>query len=730
VIAVEYTITVGGNDWTDDIISIAVGDSLMRVDAGEFTAYEKPDVGDEVVVSVNGTTVFRGYVARVRKTKSGAYHVTVFPNVARLKDRVIYLPKKYDGTDLAAAVREILSENLDGNSPYIVAPGSLPTGVTVSALRPMGTRLNALSAVVKSVPSNKASGHYEWYYNPASDAVDVAAYIGSETSVGTYTEDVNITLEVEPQEELYNRVIVVGNAGGDYTVYATADDTNSQSAYGIREKIVKTNRVLSTAEAQQLANALVKRYANPPVAGYASWLDPDSWPSIGLGDVITVVDSYGNSYTVRVSSRRWVLGDRFKFSVRFYSFVDDSDLSRALAELASDYIAPSGAPNVFHQTKSDNFAYGKPVTWRVYVPQDIDKTLQIQLSYNVSDYRAYAGNGTTSSYSGSSGSTAPDGDTASGYSYYTQPGADSSSVAPSINSATVDGNTGIPDIGATSGFTTLANGSTGNLGRDDNTTLVTANIPSTYVDYGYISGHLTVNLKCKVVGNTWNTTYQPLQIYAYLVNTSRNYTMDAAGFWYRTYQEESPPAIGDRYIIVHADLALFATYPVSWAGDSIAVKGHFIDYQSNTYNTPRLQVVSQENYITLNAGGFGKHYHYFSDSHAHSQASHSHDVTVDSHRHTVPSLDVDVDSHSHSVSVPSLSVTNTAGLSTSTYSGNFYVKIDGTQIYSGTDNPKTLDVTSHLTPGWHTVEFGTSTSGGKGFVDLLVEAKGRLRTFA
>ena len=688
MIAVDYTITVGGSDWTDDVISIAVGDSLMRADAGEFTAYEKPDIGDEVVVSVNGTIVFRGYVARVRKTKSGAYHVTVFPKVARLKDRVIYLPKKYDGTDLATAVKEILSENLDGSTPWIVAPGSLPTGVTVSALRPMGTRLNALSAVVKSVPSGKASGHYEWYYNPVSDAVDVATYIGSETSVGTYTEDVDITLEVEPQEELYNRVIVVGNAGGDYTVYATADDTNSQSAYGIREKIVKTNRVLSTAEAQQLANALVKRYANPPVAGYASWLNPDDWPSIGLGDVITVVDSYGNSYTVRVSSRRWVLGDRFKFSVRFYSFADDSDLSRALAELASDYIAPSGAPNVFHQTKSDNFDASHPVVWRVHIPDDLDKTVRVYLSYKVSDFKAYSGSGNTApvndldtdeipvSGSTSSPSRIDDSGVRSNYSaYFKYLDADDCL----IGSTTADTQWHyFYNSNDQSDWVYLPSETTGD------------------VDYGIV----TANISARVIGKASSSAdldnIPMVALYGVVRNEDKSYAIPTDYDTYYITHSYAPIISTSTVTMTNAFATISFVYPPEWAGDRITVGVRAVAFDYSYDSDFKIEIGA-----ALAVTGFEKHTHTFSDN---------------------PKAKYDI---------PSLSVTNNAEITTAPLSGTVTVTIKDPEnstheVYSGSAAEYTADVTNYVKPGWNTVTF---SSTGKGFVDMVLEAKGRLKTF-
>lgn len=684
----DVVITVGGTQW--DFYDVVITRKLMDIGEAEFTTYTRPNLGDEVVITIDSTTVFRGYVRGVEKGSGGEFRVTVPEKTIVLEERTVYQPVELVNKDLATAVKEVLSENLDGNVPYIISPGTLPTGVTVSGLRTIGSRLEVLNNILKLKSSGKSSGQYEWGYDPANDVLNVADFIGSETSIGTYTEGVEITrLNIRPTETLYNRVIVISNADGNYAVLATAEDTASQQTYGVREKVIKTSKALTEAEAQEIANAYLNLYVNPPISGAAEFFA--QFLNITPGDVATIVDEYGNTYTVRVGSVTWKAGAEEYTRIRFRSFGGSAeDVVRVLRTIQSDYTQPKGAPNVFHQTKSDNFDDAHPVVWRVHIPDDLDKTVSIQLSYKVSDFKAYAGSGSTSSYSGSTASAGGTGDT--------------DSYNGTTGNIVVSGDTDIPSIGTTPGVASSSTFTNNTLSADTWTNTMGITLPTTYSDYGYVGWAFTV----RATGISTGAGNTPsVDVDAAIYNATRGIyipSSTSSGWYFRG--ETSPGTSGD-YIVLAVQGFAGITYPKSWAGDTLYLR---IKASVANLTSPALYYSGQGTAV-----GFGKHYHYFTDT--------------TNTTYSVPALNVTLDPQKHGFSVPSLSVTNTSGIATATASGTFYIKVDGTQIYSDTVTENTIDVTTQLTPGWHTIEFGTSTAGGKGFVDMVVEAKGRLKTF-
>jgi len=76
--------------------------------------------------------------------------------------------------------------------------------------------------------------------------------------VGEFAEDLAL---------IKNRIIVYGAAQDGIQIIYTADDIDSQTAYGIKEETVNDDNIVDYASAQELAEYYLAKYKDPPIVG-------------------------------------------------------------------------------------------------------------------------------------------------------------------------------------------------------------------------------------------------------------------------------------------------------------------------------------------------------------------------------------------------------------------------------------------------------------------------------
>lgn len=89
----------------------------------------------------------------------------------------------------------------------------------------------------------------------------------------------------EDSLDVRNKIIVNGELDG-LPVLHTSQDSNSQTTYGVKEKIVKETSITDEAEAEDLADAENSQLKNPPTKGEATCL---FMPQLRPGDMLWVV---------------------------------------------------------------------------------------------------------------------------------------------------------------------------------------------------------------------------------------------------------------------------------------------------------------------------------------------------------------------------------------------------------------------------------------------------------
>ena len=91
--------------------------------------------------------------------------------------------------------------------------------------------------------------------------------------------------------QIKNRIIVYGGKQEDMDIIATAEDTDSQDDYGIKEKIINDNSITTDTQAQERADYELALYKDPPLVGDVKCI---GLPTIQPGENIYISAPYSN----------------------------------------------------------------------------------------------------------------------------------------------------------------------------------------------------------------------------------------------------------------------------------------------------------------------------------------------------------------------------------------------------------------------------------------------------
>ena len=198
-----------------------------------------------------------------------------------------------DYTGAGAGSGDILSDLIPNYLTRITDDGDIATGSTISEFNIARNRKNIMDIVkelenleyfnyIFSIKTDYNNGIFNkasavWEAVPVVPTTRATAHETAKNVVGaSFSEDIN---------DLYNKVWIFGNTYNDdvdqYSAFA--EDSYSQSVYGIREHILVDRSLNSQSLCEAVAEAIIQRYSMPLVIGDIELVGVD----ISVGELLS-----------------------------------------------------------------------------------------------------------------------------------------------------------------------------------------------------------------------------------------------------------------------------------------------------------------------------------------------------------------------------------------------------------------------------------------------------------
>ena len=233
-------------------------------------------IGSKIEIKRNGVRDFYGFIESFDTLDSGAIIANVRGYEIWLgKENGVYANSPYQNTASATINVEILAE-----SNYFAA-GTIEAGTNLDFRVSTGDSLwNGISNLRKKTTQDIGIDY-------PNLEIDILNHKGSSTSVLTLNDGISMrNVGVSETYPAGNKIRVYGKGDGVTQITATAEDATSISTYGAITRDVIDKSIISTAEAQLLADAELAISKDPTQVYNFNVVNPNQ--SIVSGDVITL----------------------------------------------------------------------------------------------------------------------------------------------------------------------------------------------------------------------------------------------------------------------------------------------------------------------------------------------------------------------------------------------------------------------------------------------------------
>ncbi len=378
---------------------------LNLVSEGAFNIYVPQSkrslfqTNSKIYIYRNGVLDWKGIITQLEKFSGGQIGGYIKGYEIKLAhENGSYPNSPYTSTNSSVIASDIISESSFFNA------GTIDSSFTIDfRIYPSSSLLNALQNLIK-----KTQQDLEIVYSDSgNDTIGVVNHLGKTTPDIVLNDNREIiNPEVSEALPLGNYVIVYGKGDGEFQYKAEASDSTSIAQYGKIVYVYNDPTIISEAEAQAMANALLERYKNPQKHYTFEVVNPDL--DISLGDLVFInaPDLDLNSQEVRITSiERKIFSDKEMLSIQVSDTAERYAL-RKIAELNAereltnrDLITyPQGSGNTISWSGMLNAKSGVPFTLTFQIPDDFVKdesgNLKISsfiLDYDVDEYRKDVG---------------------------------------------------------------------------------------------------------------------------------------------------------------------------------------------------------------------------------------------------------------------------------------------------------------------------------------------------
>lgn len=334
--AEEITLTINGVDYKDDWSSINIEERLNEIPSCQLklaldnTNYTNVANGKEVVIGYEGAELMRAIAMEPE------YNSDEEVSIKAIRRGAYYLQRKQTGNyQVTTTATNTIVSYLVGLVPEITIGTNTNYGN-------INYRSQNTSVILSLIRLAKGIAYDWWFdYSGGNERFNIHTRKGSATSVKTfYTYGTNwnctAASRAKDQSGVWNRIQVRGF--GDYNqqiVSTWYEDTPSQTAWGVREK-VWTDRTLKTVDECNRLAARILADRKDPVNRFSLEIDDvtEVLPSqVIVGDQITIEDnnifSIGESKDYKVVTRNITLtseGDtkvKLECASRTYTFLEE-----------------------------------------------------------------------------------------------------------------------------------------------------------------------------------------------------------------------------------------------------------------------------------------------------------------------------------------------------------------------------------------------------------------------
>jgi len=423
-----------GFSYTDNLSELNKGQ--LRITGTSVSKRALFEIGSQVFIYRNGTLEFHGLINALSYLDAGGIS-------ADLVGYEAWLGKEhgaYAGSPWIATASATIAEAIIGESSYFSA-GTTEAGASIDLKVETSSSLyNALSSLTRSTDQDIGIDY-------PNLEVDILNHKGSSTSVATLNDRIQISdLTVRKSYPIANDVRVFGKGDGNNQIKSTGaygQDATSKSTYGTIQKDYTDSSIITTAQANNLADKLVAKWKDPVSVYEFDIINPSL--NVVSGDVITLNSQSKdliNEEVRIVGIERGVRGNqeflRLKVTNKEYSQKERS-LDKYISELQKQsnntQTYMQGTTNILNFSEMINANNEAPLRVLGYFSandiKDESGNIRVNsftLDYDVDPFRSGVGSASEKDVapgvSGTSSSTAPG---VSGTSSSTAPGVSGSS---------------------------------------------------------------------------------------------------------------------------------------------------------------------------------------------------------------------------------------------------------------------------------------------------------------
>ncbi len=490
-------------------------------------------------------------------------------------------------------------------------------------------------------------------------------------------------------------------------------DADTVATWGIKCSVYADTRIEDAATLKARASAVLEGYKNPYITYTATAIDlhritGQSWDNYMPGKRVRVMDGeHGISFAARIVSisKKDLRGDPGSVEITIANAVRDvADSINTLADrVGIGELYSQGATQIFAVPFADNADPEHPAKMRFYVPSGLVRINRMELSWELSAFRAYetgaaAGGSTTQTSSSGGGSTAT-----------------SSSNEDVACTSEADGDMTISQpmrvLSSDGGGTATATAAFSNLaGAGYNTAANTSGLATeeagehahTIAHTHSIGAHAHTCYKHTHTINSHNHSFSGSQSLAW--GHQHSYGSIGSGgntggvVSYSAKTISISGTTGSKALTANeAGDGSTSSVALTTGGVSLVNSGsdgsHSHDIPAHTHNFQHAHKVV----FSINIPGFEVNV-----------PAHTHNVKIPGHKHTVG-----IPSHTHSLTLPDHTHEITYGIFEGTTARSVQLLVDGVQVPDDAISNRELDIAAYLEKdedgkitrnAWHTVE--------------------------
>lgn len=234
------------------------------------------EIGTNVQISRNGTLEFEGIIDNIDFLVAGTvvFHASGFE---------IWLAKEngdYSNSPWSSTASDTIFSDIIAESNYLTA-GTVEAGFDTDF------RLVESQSLWNGITNLAKKTQQDIQIDYPNKEIDILDHRGSSSSVATFNEDLQINnVRINYAYPLGNHILVYGKSEGSTRITGSAQDASSISTYGRVKRPVTDRSIVSTAEANKLAEAELALTKDPPQIIDFDLINPNE--NISTGDIITI----------------------------------------------------------------------------------------------------------------------------------------------------------------------------------------------------------------------------------------------------------------------------------------------------------------------------------------------------------------------------------------------------------------------------------------------------------